>query len=59
MSKPVELIDMLAEKIAMDRQLSWNERYRRYVIEKENLPLGLSHKEYEKEVQRLARKYRI
>ena len=55
----MELVEMLAQKIDMKRQLSWNERYRQYIIEKESIPRGLSYKEYEKEVIKLAKKYRI
>ena len=36
-----------------------NERYRRYAEAKRRIPLNLPPKEYEAEVRRLAKKYRI
>lgn len=59
MSRPVELVDTLEERFFVNRHMAWNERLKLYVMEKENLPHGLTHTEYEREVQRLARKYRI
>lgn len=51
----MRLIDMLIEK----KQLAYNERYRQYVIAKASLPLSLTPKDYEKEVKRLAKKFKI
>lgn len=35
------------------------EKYRRYAEAKSRIPIGLSAKEYEAEVKRLAKKYKI
>lgn len=42
--------------VAMRAQV---EKYRRYAEAKRKIPMDLSPKEYEAEVKRLARKYRI
>ena len=41
------------------RQKISNERYRRYAEAKRKIPMNLPPKEYEEEVRRLARKYKI
>ena len=41
------------------RQKISNERYRRYAEAKRRIPMNLPPKEYEEEVRRLARKYKI
>ena len=43
---------------AMSRKIS-NDRYRRYHEAKRRIPLNLPPKEYEAEVRRLAKKYKI
>lgn len=43
---------------AMRAKIS-NERYRRYAEAKRRIPLNLPPKEYEAEVRRLAKKYKI
>ena len=40
-------------------QKSSNERYRRYAEAKRRIPLNLPPKEYEAEIRRLAKKYKI
>ena len=47
------------EKLVMKRQLYYNERYHQYVIAKANIPAGLPTKEYEAEIKRLAKQFRI
>lgn len=49
----------MARIIDQKLQLAYNERYRQYTIAKEDLPRGLSPQEYEKEVKRLAKKFKI
>lgn len=49
----------IAMAISKKRQLSYNDRYRKYVIAKADIPRGLSPQDYEKEVKRLDKKYKI
>lgn len=53
------VLEEIVKRMIAKRQISYNERYRQYVIEKANLPYGLTAKEYEDEVKKLAKKYRI
>lgn len=48
-----------AKKVERRRILAYNDRYRQYVIEKANLPYGMTTMEYEKAIKKLAKKYRI
>lgn len=51
----------MAMKQAISRlsERAENERYRRYANAKAKIPMNLSPAEYEAEVRRLARKYKI
>ena len=51
--------ERMVNRMKTKRQLAYNDRYRQYVIEKANLPYGMSAMEYEKAVKKLAKKYRI
>ena len=44
--------------MAIQRQIS-NDRYRRYAEAKKKIPKGLSPQEYEAEIKKLAKKYKI
>lgn len=46
-------------KLEEKKMLSYNDRYRQYVIEKANIPYGLTAREYEERVKKLAKKYKI
>lgn len=49
----------MAMSITAMRRMASDERYRRYANAKSRIPLNLPAKEYEAEVKRLARKYKI
>ena len=44
--------------MAMNRKIS-DDRYRRYAEAKKRIPLGLSPQQYEEEVKKLAKKFKI
>lgn len=55
----MNILQETLDKLVKKKQLSYNDRYRQYAIEKANLPYGLSPREYEEQVKKLVKKYRI
>lgn len=49
----------IAMSITEMRVRASNERYRRYAEAKRRIPINLPPREYEEEVRRLARKYKV
>ena len=47
------------KRVERRKILAYNDRYRQYVIEKANLPYGMTPMEYEKAVRKIAKKYKI
>ena len=53
------ILERMVNRMKTKKQLAYNDRYRQYVIEKANLPYGMTPMEYEKAIKKLAKKYRI
>lgn len=56
MAKPISAMSRTVSKAVVAAE---SERYRRYAEAKSRIPKDLSAKEYEEEVKRLAKRYRI
>lgn len=56
MAKPITAMRRKVSKAVVAAE---SERYRRYAEAKSRIPMDLSPEEYEKEVKRLAKRYRI
>lgn len=56
MAKPITAMRRTVSKAVVAAE---SERYRRYAEAKSRIPMDLSPEEYEEEVKRLARRYRI
>lgn len=53
------ILRTMAMSITAIRRKASDERYRRYANAKSRIPMNLPPVEYEREVRRLARKYRV
>ena len=56
MAKPITAMSRTVSKAVVAAE---SERYRRYAEAKSRIPMDLSPEEYEEEVKRLAKRYRI
>lgn len=56
MAKPITAMRRTVSKAVVAAE---SERYRRYAEAKSRIPMNLSAEEYEEEVRRLAKRYRI
>lgn len=56
MAKPITAMRRTVSKAVVAAE---SERYRRYAEAKSRIPMNLSAEEYEEEVKRLAKRYRI
>ena len=59
MKGTVMFITATKQAISRLRERAENERYRRYAEAKRKIPMGLPPTEYEAEVRKLARRYKI